>query len=154
MLKLMKIVGWGSLCCAIFVLAHAPAHSGEDTVAKLKAGKAAFDVECEKCHTRTYADDVTYSRDEWELTMGMMRSNGAQFSDEQRAVMVDYLTAKSLLDSKCSVCHKVDRPLSKSKTHEAWSQTVARMSGKKPGHLTAEEIEMLAAFLAVERPAE
>jgi mono/diheme cytochrome c family protein len=154
MLKVMKVIGLGSLCCVVFVLGQAPAHSEEDTLARMKAGKAAFDVECEKCHTRKYADDVTYSRDEWELTMGMMRSNGAQFTDEQRAVMVDFLTAKSLLDSKCSVCHKVDRPLSKAKSRSDWKATVTRMSGKKPGHLTDEEIDVLASYLAAERPAE
>lgn len=154
MLKLVKIIGWGSLCGALLVLAQAPAHSEEDTLARMKAGKAAFDVECEKCHTRKYADEVDNSRDQWELTMGMMRSNGAEFTDEQRAVIVDYLTAKSLLSIKCSVCHKVDRPLSKSKSPADWKATVTRMSGKKPGHLTPEEIDTLASYLAVERPAE
>jgi len=154
MLKLVKIVGWGFLCCAVFLLGRVPAHSGEDTLAVMKAGKAAFDVECEKCHTRKYADDVTYSRDEWELTMGMMRSNGAEFSDEQRTVIVEFLTAKSLLDTKCSVCHKVDRPLSKSKSPADWKATVTRMSGKKPGHLTDAEIDVLASYLAAERPTE
>jgi len=154
MLKVMKIIGLSLLCCAVFVLAHTPAHSEGDTLARMKAGKAAFEVECEKCHTRKYADEVDNSRDQWELTMGMMRSNGAEFTDEERAVIVDYLTAKSLLSMKCSVCHKVDRPLSKAKSRSDWKATVTRMSGKKPGHLTAEEIDVLASYLAAERPAE
>ena len=148
-----RILGLGALCAALF-LALSPARSEEDTFARMKAGKEAFDVECEKCHTRKYADEDDKSRDQWELTMGMMRSNGAEFTDEQREVIVDYLTAKSLLSMKCSVCHSVERPLSKSKTLDAWTATVTRMSGKKPGHLTEEEVGLIAAYLAVERPAE
>ena len=149
-----KLAGLGLLCCGTVALAFTSVRSEEGTFEKLKAGKAAFDVECEKCHTRKYADEVDNSRDQWEITMGMMRSNGAQFTDEQRAVIVDYLTAKSLLSMKCSVCHKVDRPLSKNKSLSDWKATVTRMAGKKPGHLSDEEIDLIASYLAVERPAE
>ena len=118
------------------------------------SGKATFEQECGKCHSLKYAQDVTYSREEWEITVAMMRSNGAQFTDEQKLVIIDYLTAKSLLETKCSVCHPVDRPLSKAKSIEDWKATVTRMSGKKPGHLSEEDIAQIAAFLAVERPAQ
>lgn len=153
MLKMTTIFAMGAACAALLLFSW-PAQSEESTFAKLKAGKEAFDVECEKCHTRKYAEEVDYSRDEWEITMGTMRSNGAQFTDEQREVIVEYLTAKSLLSMKCSVCHSVQRPLSKSKTLEGWTATVTRMSGKKPGHLSSEDISLIAGYLAVERPAE
>ena len=71
----------------------------------------------------------------------------------ERTVIVDYLTAKSLLSMKCRVCHKVDRPLSTNQNLSDWKATVTRMSGKKPGHLTPEEIDLIASYLAVERPA-
>ena len=73
---------------------------------------------------------------------------------EETAKVVDYLAAESLLDTKCSVCHETSRPLSKNKSYDDWKATVTRMSGKKAGHLSAAEIEEIASFLAVERPAQ
>jgi len=139
---------------ALLTFALTQASAEADTYGKLKSGKAAFAQECGKCHSTKYAQDVTYSRDEWEITVAMMRSNGAEFTDEQKLVIIDYLTAKSLLETKCSVCHAVDRPLSKAKSVDDWKATVTRMSGKKSGHLSEEDIAQIAAFLAVERPAQ
>jgi len=149
--KMIRAAGVGLLFLAVLPLS--PASAGEEPLEKLKAGKAAFDVECRKCHTPKYALDETYSRDDWEMTVNMMRSNGAEITDEQKWVIIDYLTAKSLLETKCSVCHEIERPLSKTKSPADWLATVTRMSGKKAGHLSEEEVRWIAAYLAMERPA-
>ena len=82
----------------------------------------------------------------------MMVSNGAQLTAGQRTLIVDYLTVKSTFENKCSVCHKLERPLSKTKTPEEWKATVTRMAGKRQGHLGPEEVEAIAAFLALGYP--
>ena len=135
MKKVVRTAVAGILSLALLPLVPAAAPAAEDWLEKLKAGKSAFDVECEKCHTRRYALDESYSRDDWEMTVNMMRSNGAEITDEQKSVIIDYLTAKSLLETKCSVCHELARPLSKAKSPPEWKATVTRMAGKKPGHL-------------------
>jgi mono/diheme cytochrome c family protein len=60
---------------------------------------------------------------------------------------LEYLVAKSAFQQKCSVCHSLERPLEKNKEFQAWVETVRRMSAKKPGHLTDEEIQTISGFL-------
>lgn len=121
---------------------------------KIKAGKEMFTKKCKMCHSLDQATDETMSRDDWEGTVNMMKGNGLEITDEEKNKVVDYLAAESLLDVKCSVCHQTSRPLSKNKSYDDWKATVARMSGKKAGHLSDGEIEEIASFLAVERPAQ
>ena len=131
----------------------APATGGASPVyEKMQKGKETFTAECRKCHTLKYSINETYSEDDWSLTVGMMVSNGAQLSAEQKTLIIDYLTVKSTFEEKCSVCHKLERPLSKTKDLEGWKATVTRMAGKRQGHLSAEEIEAIAAFLALGYP--
>jgi len=126
----------------------------EDSAAygQLQKGKEVFLEECRKCHTIKYALAESYSRDDWSLTVNMMVSNGAQLSDEQKSLIIDYLSAKTAFETKCNVCHSLERPLSRTKTPEEWRSTVNRMAGKRQGHLSAEEIEVIAAFLALGYP--
>lgn len=131
----------------------AAGESGEGSVYdKLSRGKETFLAECRKCHTAQYAIAETYSEDDWYLTVNMMVANGAQLTSEQKEIIVEYLTTKSLFETKCSVCHSIDRPLSKTKTHEEWRSTVNRMAGKKADHLSPGDIEAIAAFLALGYP--
>ena len=128
-------------------------HAGEGSSAeRLKEGKEAFFRECSKCHTVKWPLAESYSRDDWTLTVNMMISNGAQLSGGQKELIIDYLSAKSAFETKCGACHSLERPLSKTKTLEEWKGTVSRMAGKRRGHLTAEEIEVIAAFLALGYP--
>lgn len=121
---------------------------------KIAAGRKMFRSKCGECHSRSYATDETKSREDWQLTVNMMKGNGLEITDEEKAMVVDYLTVESLFDVKCSVCHATSRPLAKSKSYDDWKATVTRMAGKKAGHLSDAEIEEIASFLAVERPVE
>lgn len=55
--------------------------------------------------------------------------------------------AKALFESKCSVCHGTDRPLSKNKDKEGWEATVKRMQSKKPDNFNDEEAKKIADYL-------
>jgi mono/diheme cytochrome c family protein len=52
-----------------------------------------------------------------------------------------------LLETRCSVCHSVDRAKQAKKTHDEWDQTVTRMIGKG-AQLTEEEKTVLVDYLA------
>jgi mono/diheme cytochrome c family protein len=135
------------------IICGASSVSGAESVIEaLRAGKGTFTEECRKCHTTGYAISESYSEDDWYLTVNMMISNGAVLTEEQKLSIINYLTTKSLFDTKCSVCHPVERPLSKTKIHDEWRATVKRMAGKKSGHLTEDEIEKIAAFLTLRYP--
>ena len=118
----------------------------------LKAGKEAFLIKCELCHTVQYAIDESYSEDDWYMTLNSMISNGAQIDKDEKLLIINYLTTKVLFETKCSVCHPIERPLSKTMDHDAWKTLVSRMSGKKPGHLTDVEMKSIAGFLALGYP--
>lgn len=46
---------------------------------------------CSNCHDISITTDLRKTREEWENTVGRMISNGAALSDQQAALVVDYL---------------------------------------------------------------
>lgn len=54
---------------------------------------------------------------------------------------------KSLFEKKCSLCHSLQRPLSKTKTREGWQETVTRMIADRGASITGEEAEMIIDYL-------
>lgn len=63
------------------------------------------------------------------------------------ALAEDDAAAKALFESKCSVCHGADRPLSKNKDKAEWEATVKRMQAKKPGNFNDDEAKKIADYL-------
>lgn len=61
--------------------------------------------------------------------------------------MTNAVEGKSLFEIKCSLCHSLNRPASKSKSYDGWLSTVHRMIGNG-APLTDEEAEIIAAYLA------
>jgi len=55
---------------------------------------------------------------------------------------------KRLFESKCIVCHDLERALTKSKDLEAWKITTLRMSRNSGGSITEKEAEEVAEYLA------
>ena len=51
--------------------------------------------------------------------------------------------ARQLFESKCGLCHSIDRPRSKNKTKEEWRTTVMRMKDTNSAPITDEEAEMI-----------
>lgn len=58
---------------------------------------------------------------------------------------------KSLFETKCSLCHEMERPLSKRKDKDGWTETVKRMQSKKAGHISDAEAENIIAYLVYNR---
>jgi len=64
--------------------------------------------------------------------------------------------SKALFEERCSICHGIDRPLSKNKTKEEWQATVKRMREnfkklKVRGTITEEEAKRIVDYLATVR---
>jgi len=61
--------------------------------------------------------------------------------------------AKAIFESKCSLCHGIDRPLGKNKTPAEWSETVNRMQKKAPDKISDADVKAIVAYLnAVQGP--
>jgi mono/diheme cytochrome c family protein len=110
-------------------------------------GKEAFEENCIECHSLEWPLEKITDRAGWEETLTKMANTGAVFSKKNKRQVLEYLVAKSTFQTKCSVCHGLERPLEKNKEFQEWVTTVRRMAAKKPEHLTEEEIQAVSGFL-------
>ena len=55
---------------------------------------------------------------------------------------------KALFEARCSQCHSLDRPLSKTKKLAEWKKTTARMAKYAKGAIAEKEAEQIAEYLA------
>ncbi len=110
-------------------------------------GKNAFEENCIECHSLEWPLKKITDRTGWKETLEKMEGFGAILSQKNRRQVIEYLLAKSTFQTKCSVCHGLERPLEKNKEFQAWVTTVRRMAAKKPEHLTEDEIRAVSGFL-------
>jgi len=66
------------------------------------------------------------------------------------ASISEELDGKALFESKCGLCHGLDRPKAKKKSEDAWRRTVLRMKDSHGCDITAEEAEQIIIYLAKE----
>ena len=57
---------------------------------------------------------------------------------------------KSLFETKCSVCHGLDRPTARKETKEKWASLVKEMQGKKNGWISDAEASKIVDYLAAQ----
>ena len=110
-------------------------------------GKAAIEENCMECHTLAEPMKKITDRAGWEAILDKMASKGAIMSKKKRLQILEYLVAKSTFQTKCSICHALERPLDKNKKFQAWIETVRRMAAKKPEQLTEDEIQAVSGYL-------
>jgi len=61
--------------------------------------------------------------------------------------------AQAVFESKCSLCHGIDRPLGKNKSPAEWSETVTRMQKKATDKISDADVKAIVAYLnAVQGP--
>ena len=57
---------------------------------------------------------------------------------------------KTLFETKCSVCHGIDRATSRTETKESWGSIVKEMQGKKADWITDADASKIVDYLALE----
>jgi len=144
--------------------------SANDTdVLDLELGKAVVIGKCNKCHSleRVYR---AYKRDDaWVKTVNQMAQldspNITSFDVKQilnfliwqqkkrqleSAVNLKTEIGKTLVTSKCAVCHNLDRVLGAEKNKQEWAATVTRMieTMDDPGFLSEQEQFDIISFLS------
>lgn len=60
------------------------------------------------------------------------------------------LDGKTLFESKCSVCHGIDRATARTETKEKWAEIVKTMQGKKADWISDAEASKIIDYLAAE----
>jgi len=93
----MVIVAAAASLALLMVLPFAscgPGEPGEETPAVQPAsndGQALLQERCATCHGLDQVKQAQKSDEEWERTVARMVDKGAQLSEEEQAVLVDYL---------------------------------------------------------------
>ena len=144
-MKKLAIALAATLLTAATVAADAP----PDPLAALQSGKDTFEKVCSRCHSLEKALAKKQDRAGWEKTVGVMSDRGAALEAPQRALVVDYLVAKSTFETKCSGCHGVESALASKRNREEWTATVKRMAAKKPPVFTEDDIRVISAYLTL-----
>ncbi len=57
---------------------------------------------------------------------------------------------KTLFNTKCSVCHGLDRPTARKETKEKWASIVKEMQGKKADWISDADASKIVDYLALE----
>ena len=60
------------------------------------------------------------------------------------------LDGKTLFESKCSVCHGIDRATARTETKEKWTSIVKELQGKKADWISDAEASKIIDYLAAE----
>ena len=77
--------------------------------------KEAFEDNCMECHSLEWPIKKITDRAGWEVTLNKMAITGAVLSKKKRGLVLEYLVAKTTFQTKCSVCHALERPMEKNK---------------------------------------
>ena len=136
-----------SVVLAVGVLAVQVVNSKTVTFEQMAQAKAIVEETCIECHDLEWPMTKVTDRKGWEETLTKMANTGAVLDPADRELVLEYMLAKSSFQTKCVLCHSLDRPMEKNKQFQEWMATVQRMSSKKSGHLTDDEIKAIAGFL-------
>ena len=86
-------------------------------------------------------------RIQWDALILEMAKKGAEMSGEDKALVLEYLTAKSTFSSKCTICHTIERVTDRKRMLFEWQEVVQKMAEKNPELMTGEEADLISAYL-------
>lgn len=80
-----------AVAAVVVLVAAGCATEQKSTVAK---PETLLDTRCAECHALSRVTEAKKDRAGWEATVERMVRNGARLSEEEKAVLVDYLASK------------------------------------------------------------
>lgn len=98
-----------------------------ETRGPLALGKAVFEAKCGRCHSLTKGLTVIQTRSEWKKTVKKMVAYGADLKRKERKNVVQYLSARSLFDRSCSLCHELGQVVTDDSATRNWEKTIGEM---------------------------
>ncbi len=93
----------------------------------LKVGKQVFEKQCGRCHSLAKGLTVVQTKSQWKKTVKKMVAYGASLDRKERKNVVKYLSARSLFDRSCSLCHELGQVVTDDSQTQDWAKTLDRM---------------------------
>lgn len=118
---------------ALLVTMVAASATAQDT----QPGEKILNASCSGCHDLRPVQTSAKSRDEWNDTVQNMLQKGADVSDADLPVLLDYLTesygpipdgaGKDIVLNVCTQCHDLKRIKTGRRSPEEWKETLDSM---------------------------
>ena len=119
-------------------------------------GKALVQTKCTQCHGLDEIQAENTNRAGWLEVVDAMRTRGAELTNDEATVVVNYLTrtysqdtsaeTKKLVESTCGGCHGMEVVTSAQKSKDEWVGVVREMIGYGAS-LKEEQIGTVADYL-------
>ena len=138
---------------ALLITIVASSATAQDT----PRGEQVLNASCTGCHDLRPVQTAAKSKDEWNDTVQNMLQKGADVSDADLPVLVDYLTeaygplpdgaGKDIVLNTCTMCHDLRRIKNGRRSPEEWKETLDSMRNEG-AMLSDEEYVTVLTYLA------
>ncbi len=154
--KVAKLLLVAACVTSMAVVVCAGGLLGADYVTRYRRAsyKGTFKTLCSKCHGYSRPLGYVKSVRGWDLTVRRMQAKDPSWMSDKEALQVSsYLWAvrgfdgRDLYRAKCLPCHFADRLLSRPRPAQSWRRILERLHAKNPFVITAEEIDLIAAYI-------
>lgn len=124
-----------------------------------KTGWALVSEKCTVCHPVTTVDDARLDWAGWEKAVNHMLENGAQLSEEEKAIVLEYLTTReqvklygaSEVQQECMVCHTTERVNAAVLDWSGWEAAVDHMIANG-AQIDEQQRAVIIEYLAIRGP--
>lgn len=143
-----------ALLAAALAFLTVPALGQDTLVPHIAQGRITFVKVCGTCHGIDRPEKKDMDRPAWDALITSMQAKGAQMTQEERELILDYLGIRNIFLAKCTGCHTTERILDRTQPFAGWEKTVVKMMGIGPNLMTEEEARSIMAYLTAVRGVE
>lgn len=124
-----------------------------------KTGWALVSEKCTVCHPVTTVDDARLDWAGWEKAVNHMLENGAQLTEEEKAIVLEYLGTReevklygaSQVQQECMVCHTTERVNAAVLDWTGWEAAVDHMI-ENGAEIDEQQRAVIIEYLAIRGP--
>lgn len=124
-----------------------------------KTGWTLVSEKCTVCHPATTVDEARLDWAGWEKAVNHMLENGAQLTDDEKAIVLEYLTTReqvrlygaSEVQQECMVCHTTERVDAAVLDWTGWEAAVDHMI-ENGAEIDEQQRAIIIEYLAIRGP--
>jgi cytochrome c5 len=129
----------------------------------LEVGRELLIQKCHRCHDLTRVFTMVKTPEEWTETVNRMAKRDPTWISPGQIQQIAYFLGErqninkteniltvqieTLMDTKCSRCHNIERVFAKRRTREQWRTLVTRMSNRHRSWIGYQEAKLIGVYL-------